>query len=197
MVVGCPNELTELTDFAVLISIASDDDLRTTGYSGHVVHADGYDIIFRASDGITQLDHEVEKYVPSTGELVAWVRIPTLSGSSDTTIYLYYGNSTITSPTENPTGVWSNGYVGVWHLAESSGDALDSTSYETNGALSGGVTQGATGKVGPAYAFDGIDSQVDMGDPSDGHLDFGTGSFTVEIWINRDSSMTTDQYGGI
>jgi len=120
-VVGCPNELTDLTDFAVLISIASDDELRTTANLGHVEHADGYDIIFRASDGITQLDHEVEKYVPSTGELVAWVRIPTLSGSSDTTIYLYYGDSSVSSPTENPSGVWDNNYKGVWHLRETTG----------------------------------------------------------------------------
>jgi hypothetical protein len=31
-----------------------------------------------------------------------------------------YGNPAITTPTANPTGVWSNGYVGVWHLKETS-----------------------------------------------------------------------------
>ena len=42
---------------------------------------------------------------------------------------MYYGNTAITSPTANPTGVWSNGYREVWHLAETSGGTVaDSTS---------------------------------------------------------------------
>jgi hypothetical protein len=109
---------------------------------------------------------------------------------------MYYGNNAVNSQ-EDPVGLWENNYVGVWHLSKSSGNALDSTSYGTSGTLSGGVTQGVTGQVYNTYDFNGVDSKVDMGDPVDGHLDFGTGSFTVETWIYRNSSMTSDQYGGI
>ena len=52
------------------------------------------------------------------GTLFAWVRIPTLKVGADTIIYMYYGNSTITSPTANPTAVWDSNYKGVWHLKE-------------------------------------------------------------------------------
>jgi len=188
----------DLSNFPVHISL-SGDWLKTVANGGDIYSADGYDIIFRAQDGVTKLDHEIEKYDGSVtgGKLLAWVRIPALSYNANTIIYVYYGNEAITTSQAYPAGVWDSNYKGVWHFAESSGDALDSTSHGTNGALSGGVTQGATGKVGPAYAFNGTDGQVDMGDPLDGHLDFGTGSLTVEIWINRDSSMTTDQYGGV
>ena len=54
----------------------------------------------------------------SAGTLLAWVRIPTLHFNDSTNIYIYYGNSAVTSPTENPSGVWSSGYAGVWHLKE-------------------------------------------------------------------------------
>jgi hypothetical protein len=49
----------DLTSFPVLINITGDPDLRTTANGGHVQDADGDDIIFRASDGTTQLDHEL------------------------------------------------------------------------------------------------------------------------------------------
>jgi hypothetical protein len=65
-----------LTNFPVLINISSDTDLRTTGNGGDVQSSSGYDILFTDGTG-TVLDHEVEKYTASTGELVAWVRVPT------------------------------------------------------------------------------------------------------------------------
>ncbi|GAH11312.1 unnamed protein product, partial [marine sediment metagenome] len=54
--------------------------------------ADGDDILFAAADGTTKLDHEIESFDNVTGTLVAWVRIPTLSGSVDTDVYMYFGN---------------------------------------------------------------------------------------------------------
>ncbi|MFX1249928.1 MAG: DUF2341 domain-containing protein, partial [Promethearchaeota archaeon] len=188
------NGSESLTNFPVLLNI-SDSDL----HDSEKVQADGDDILFTDCFG-TRLDHEIELF-DQTGNgthahLVAWVRVPYLSATRDTNITIYYGNNAINSQ-ENPSGVWKNNYVGVWHLAESTGNAFDSTSYGTSGTLSGGVTQGVTGQITDAYNFNGVDSKVDMGDPVDGHLDFGTGSFSVEIWIYRDSTMTTDQYGGI
>ncbi|GAJ04776.1 unnamed protein product, partial [marine sediment metagenome] len=145
----------------------------------------GYDIVFRASDETTQLDHEIEDYDGTAGTVVAWVRIPTLSYNTDTVIYMYYGNNCISSSQENITGVWNSNFVGVWHLSESSGTAQDSTSYGTSGSLSGTVTQGSTGNIDGAYDFY-TNGLVDCGDPGDGHLDGGTGSFTVSIWVNID-----------
>ncbi|MHA2101748.1 MAG: LamG domain-containing protein, partial [Candidatus Kariarchaeaceae archaeon] len=76
----------------------------------------------------------------------------------------------------------------MWHLSESSGNAKDSSSYSTDGTLSGGITQGTSGQMGNSYYFD-RDSigTVNMGDPSDGHLDFGNGDdFSISFWINLD-----------
>ncbi|MHA2202440.1 MAG: DUF2341 domain-containing protein, partial [Candidatus Hodarchaeales archaeon] len=183
-----------LPNFPVLLNL-SDSDL----YASDKVQADGDDILFTDCFG-NRLDHEIELF-DQTGNgthahLVTWVKVPILSTQTNTNITMYYGNNAITSQ-EDPEGLWENNYVGVWHLSESSGDALDSTSYGASGTVTGGVTQGITGQVHNTYDFNGVDSKVDMGDPADGHLDFGTGSFTVETWIYRNSSMTSDQYGGI
>ena len=63
---------------------------------GHVANANGYDIIFTADAAGTQkLNHEIESYNGTTGQFIAWVQVPTVSHTSNTVIYLFYGNSSI------------------------------------------------------------------------------------------------------
>ena len=47
-----------------------------------------------------QLSHEIEAYDDTTGGeiFVAWVKIPVLSATNPTDIYMYYGNDCITAP---------------------------------------------------------------------------------------------------
>jgi len=56
-------------------------------------------------------------YASSTGQLIAWVKVPNLSNTSDKVLYLYYGNPSATAPSSAFTqGVWDSNYLGVWHL---------------------------------------------------------------------------------
>jgi hypothetical protein len=176
----------DLTDFPVLINI-TDPDLVSKAQT------DGDDILFTSSNGEIKFDHQIESYNSGNGQLYAWVKIPFLSSTVDTEIYMYYNNSAAENQ-ENVESVWSNNYKGIWHLNETSGDALDSTSYSTDGTLTGTVTQGDPGKIDSAYTFDSTTtSNVNMGDPVDGHLDFGNGSFTLSLWV-RDSPETHYQH---
>ena len=77
----------------------------------------------------TKIYHEVESFDSSSGKLVAWVNIPSISSSSDTSFYMYYGNSEV-SDQEFPERVWDQDYCGVWHLD----NFRDSTLNENNGA---------------------------------------------------------------
>ncbi|MFX1324039.1 MAG: DUF2341 domain-containing protein [Promethearchaeota archaeon] len=178
---------SDLINFPVLISIF-DEDL------GEHAQEDGDDIAFVQNNN--WLNHEIElfdnSYNDTHAQLVAWVQIPSLSPIVDTNITMYYGNYSMGS-LENPSGVWDSNYRGVWHLGESSGNALDSTSYETEGSLVDGVIQGVSGQIGTAYNFDGINDYVNVGDPTDGHLDFGTGSFSLSLWVNIDQNTTKYQ----
>ena len=110
---------TDQTDFPVLIS-GTLPYLATVANSGEVQNNSGYDIVFTSdAAGQNQLDHEIDTYDPATGRVAFWVRVPSLSHVSDTTIYLWYGNSSVSSSQENKSGVWRNGYVGVWHFGNS------------------------------------------------------------------------------
>ena len=104
----------DLTNFPVFISL-QDSVLRSPAHGGHVAHEGGDDILFVASDGKTRLDHETETYDPATGTLKAWVRIPTLSHTDDTILYLCYGQKEDRIE-RNPRGVWDSNYRLVLHL---------------------------------------------------------------------------------
>ncbi len=180
---------TDLQDFPLLIKLDNDCKLRTVANGGRVENSNGWDIIFTAADGVTQLDHELVKYDGVTGDYVAWVRVPTLSASSDTEIYMYYGKSSISCDPSNPTGVWDSNYKGVWHLDETSGTHYDSTSNDNDATPQNGVSQNTVGKIDGADDFDGIDDYVDIGQPANGSLDFDELSdFCISAWFKADTA---------
>ena len=55
---------------------------------------DAADLVVTGADGLTRLDHVVERWVSGTGELVLWVRVPTIDPAAATRLFLYYGNPT-------------------------------------------------------------------------------------------------------
>lgn len=170
---------TDQSYFPVLVN-RTDADWKDTAHSGHVGQADGGDFVFTSSGGTVKLDHEIEKYDPVTGELVAWIEVPSVSHTANTELYLYYGNAAATNQ-QNATNVWSNGYLGVWHMHNASNPATDSLGIN-NGAQSGGVTFGATGKVGKATSYDGVDDAITLAGP------VLTTSATIEGWFFWDTS---------
>jgi len=177
-------------DFPVLISFSGQTWLKTIGNGGRIYSSNGYDIIFRASNGHTQLSHEVEKYDGSAGTLVAWVKIPALSKTTDTTIYIYYGNPEVTSapPASLAQGVWSNDYEAVYHL---NGNANDSTGNH-NGTISG-ATSTSDGKIAGAYEFNGSNQYINTNLTKN----WGCGGFTIEVWWNADDLYRNQEIVGV
>lgn len=135
----------DLTNFPVLISITSDNDLRTVANSGHVESANGFDIVFTAADGVTLLSFQSERYTATTGLYTAWVLVPNLSTSLNTYIYMYYGNTAIVTD-QSSTAVWSN-YHGVWHLQNGS--------FSDNSPNGYNLTNNSTTNQSPAKINDG------------------------------------------
>jgi hypothetical protein len=129
-------------NFPVLIQI-TDGDIKTKALSS------GNDMLFTSSDGITKLNHEIESYSSSTGSLMAWVQIPSLSSSSNTVIYMYYGNSGAANQ-QNVTATWDASFRGVYHL---NNVFTDATSNARNGTNSG--TSSTTGKIANGRSFNG------------------------------------------
>lgn len=166
----------DLVNFPALINITSDLDLRTVANSGHVENASGFDIIFTAADGVTKLDHQLEKYTASTGEFVGWVRIPNLSTSLTTYIYMYYGNTAIAT-NQSLNSTWNSGYKGVWHL--NNNVFTDGTSTGNN-ATNGGSTNLTAAKIAGGRTFPGTNNNyIEL--PLSG-ASGGSGNGSVSLW---------------
>jgi hypothetical protein len=200
---------TDLTSFPVLIKIT---DQNNPVFDN--AQADGNDIFFTLSDGVTKLNHEIEKYVSATGseELIAWVKIPSLSSSADIIIYMYYGNSSASNQ-QNPTGVWDydsdndgvSDYRAVWHLKEEQASTgtvglyLDSTNNNNHGNDYvdddvSGDTDDKNGQVNGGQEFDGVDDYVVTTTTQPNSSLSVKDRSTVEVWVNARSfpSSSTD-----
>ncbi|OHB17326.1 MAG: hypothetical protein A2544_01575 [Candidatus Zambryskibacteria bacterium RIFOXYD2_FULL_43_10] len=176
-----------LVNFPILISLTN-NDLKTIANGGKVANSNGYDIIFTDSNGTTKFDHEIEKYNGSTGQFIGWVKIPSLSPSTDKVIYMYYGNSSISTSQENKTAVWDSNYKGVWHMHNASSPIRDSTVNGYNGAAFGTISFNAAGKINSATRYNSTQSHGD-----DAHLNLGRSldisglPFTISAWVNPDN----------
>ncbi|MHA2400183.1 MAG: DUF2341 domain-containing protein, partial [Promethearchaeota archaeon] len=161
----------DLTNFPLLIS-TYDSDLRTK------VQVDGDDIAF--SNDTYWLDHEIElfnqTYNATHARLVAWVRIPSLSSSIDTKIYMYYGNLTMESR-QNPSGVWNSNFNAVWHLNTT---LLDSTSNDNDGTNF--QASDVSAHIARGRYYDGVNDYSNMGSGSSIDNLFNGGA-SISVWI--------------
>lgn len=149
-----------------------------------VAATDGHDLAFTSADGSTPLPHELETY-SATG-LVAWVAVPSLSATTDTQIYVYYGNPNAQAP--SPEATWSPDFMAVYHLQQDPGPGLtgeirDATSNHHDGTADSTMssTDRVTGQIGPAIDFDGANDNVRVES-----TDFGE-TFTISMWIDLDN----------
>jgi Concanavalin A-like lectin/glucanases superfamily/Domain of unknown function (DUF2341) len=161
-------------------------ELKTTGNGGTVTSSSGYDIeFFSNSDCATgKLNWETEKWDGTTGTVVYWVNIPTVSHSSPTSFYVCSGNSSVTTDQSNPTAVWDSGFKAVYHLPNGTTlSANDSTSNGNNADALNGTTAGS-GKIDGAASFDGSSNYIHI--PDSTSLQFTT-SMTISLWANPNS----------
>ena len=168
----------DLTNFPFLVDLY-DSDLKTD------VQPNGNDIVFKLNG--QALDFQIEKfdqnYNSTHAHLVAWVKIPSLSSSVDTTITMAYGNPYAKS--SSSAAVWSD-YATVNHLSDDpSGTVHDSTSNNHEGTTYGtqGLASSQTGRIGDGINFDYQDQDViGIGQV---YTDDWT-AVTMSIWVNMD-----------
>ena len=70
--------------------------------------------------------------------MIDWVNVATLSHTTDTVIYLFYGNSSVTTDQSNAGGTWNSNFMGVWHFPNGTTlSANDSPANGNNGTIGG------------------------------------------------------------
>ncbi len=197
---------SDLTDFPVLVSgtydgTSSEPDIRTTGNGGNVENTDATggasggltvpaDLAFFSDTGqSTQLKHEIVNYSASTGVIVAWVKVPTVDYNDDTVIYMFYGDSGVTSSQEDIGNVWRSEYIGVWHMAETSGTRYDSSGNNMDLTDNNTVAQ-TTGQIYQSGDFTRTSSEY-LDRASDDATLSPTGDLAITSWMNSDSTGTT------
>ena len=171
---------SDLVDFPLFVSLT--DDALTAA------QPDGSDIRFVATDGVTSLAHEIEAFDPVSGHVDAWVRIPTLSASSDTTFDLYVGAGD--APSQGDVrATWNGDVEATWHLSrDPAGPApqLDDSTVSNHDGLSLGsmdATDLVAGRVGPGLDLDGVDDGIRSGPISLA----GRDALTLSAWVRPDA----------
>jgi hypothetical protein len=174
---------TNQTNFPVLISLPANTyaDLKTTSNGGSVTNANGYDILFTSDAGGTlPLAYERESYSGSTGAMIDWVKVATLSHTTDTVIYMFYGNASVTTDQSNATGTWNSNYQGVWHLPNGTTlTANDSTSNGNNASFIANGTTATTGQIDGGASMPNSNSYVSIPDAAS----LRPSTVTVSAWL--------------
>ena len=157
-----------LTDFPVSVDLST---LPQTFFD--YVRSDGGDIRVVLPDLETQVPIEIESISTSNKTGSLFFKAPELSNVTDNVFYLFYGNSFALgydpSDTYGAHNVWTNGYVGVWHMAEDpSGTApqvKDSTVNNYSGTASEDMTSVnlVQGKLTNALSFNRTSNYVGFG----------------------------------
>ena len=190
----------DLTDYPGYVNLT--DVGSGHGFWTHV-KSDGGDIRVTKTDGTTEVPVELVSINTTTkvGELY-FKAAGTLSSSTDTDYYVYYGNASASAAAASDTygreNVWNSGFKLVAHMAQDpSGSApqiIDSTVNHNNGTSAGSMTSGdlVTAKVYNGLDMDGTDDVIDFG--AGASLDI-TSNLTVLMWANGGATTGEDIAG--
>lgn len=169
---------SSLTDFPLLVNM-TDTDVSSAA------QPDCDDILFTDNTNATKYSHEIENCDLTTNDwFTAWVKIPSVSSSVDTDIFMYYDNSGASSQ-EDVSGTWNSNYISVWHLHD---DFLDSTSNSHDGTNNGSTNE-TDEYIADSQSLDGSGDYISVSD----HNDFESiDSLSVSAWVYNDVS-TADE----
>jgi methionine-rich copper-binding protein CopC len=181
---------SDLTNFPVYVDLS---DLPASFFAN--VQADGADIRVTTADGMTAIPTELVNINTggSTGEL--YFRATSISSTVDTDFYIYYDNpgARMINGSEDLgfQRVWSNNYVGVYHMDELPGNAgallWDSSSFRNHGAPNGAMINAnlVAGNTGNSIDFDGTNDFLFIQDsPSINTATGAAQNRSISYWMN-------------
>lgn len=192
-----------LTDYPVLLTEASIPEGACDADGAHPAEMGGGDIRFTSdSAGTTQLPVEIVKFVtdnnPANCDAEIWVKVPSISGSANTSIWMWYDTaSDDDQPTPSSTygrmNVWDSNFKAVYHFQETSGSRSGAT-LSPNILTDNATVSYGSGKVGNGADFEKTNSEyLSITDGSQTGLDI-TGNLTFSAWVKPESHDQQTQY---
>lgn len=182
---------TDQTNFTIVVAgtVAS---LKSVANAGNVTVNAGAgipDISFFSDVALTTpLKFERTLYTATTGAHAFYVKVPTVSHTVDTVIYMAYGNAAIVADPQDAVNAWDANFKAIFHFGN--GSALNVTDSLGNFTL--------TGRNTPTATSDGIDGAMVLVAASSQDADrttsspvSGTGS-TVEAMV-KPTTVTGNQ----
>ena len=189
-----------LTDFTVLLTHACFPNDMLDADAGNAAQNGGGDIRFSSDpEGVTQLACDIVTFTTDNNPALAvaevYVKIPSLSGTLNTSIWVHYKATTTTAqPTRTHAYGQDNARDANYQLHcamkdDPSGAApqmIDRTVNVRHGTSGGSMTSGdvVDGQIGKCLDFDGVNDRVDFTDFLD-----GASALTLSYWGKR--SVTT------
>ena len=195
---------SDLVDFPVLVHLGAASGLTSADTTDlfNELGSNQKKIAITRSDGLSQLYVEIESWNEASQEAWLWVKVPYVSSTTETDLYLYYDNaqpdntSFVGNPGETAAqAVWITEFEAVYHLSQDPTGAapqmLDSTGHGHNGTVNGTLTASGPveGAIGPSLVFDGVDDYIDIG--SMGPFGGQVNSATVSLWVKTNDTTTT------
>lgn len=185
-----------LSSFPVLVKV-SESSIPGFRYAD-CLKENGGDLRFSDADG-NLLDSEVDTWNTADESLV-WVNIP--SFASNSVIKAYYGWDF--APNVESMNVWTNGYLGVWHLDEDTSPLKDATgggkSWTRDAKHVDMVSLGGAGIVGNAPEFAMKSETSGSETVYNGYLSlkdngnkFSGKRMTVEMWAYQREDKATNR----
>ena len=135
-------------------------------------------------------------FPPNNNTLIAWVKLPKLDSTKDTSIYMYYGNPNGNEINDKDT--WDSNYLMIQHFSETPNNTtngfLDSTSY-----LNHGTPEGFKNTAESNTRLEGlIDGAITLGDTENvvvvqNNQELNNlNKFTFSAWIKPKSDVSTE-----
>jgi type II secretory pathway pseudopilin PulG len=182
-------------NFPMLVS-ATLSSWASVSHGGHVQNlvtapnggTEPADLVFATSTAncsSSPLSFETESYSSSTGALVDWVNVPSLSAGS--VIYACYGNASVTTDQSHPSSTWNSNYVAVYHLATPTSTLNVKDSTGNYNGTNNSVAASSTGQIDGAGAFDGSSQYVDVAGLNN-IITYSAMSVEAWFWVNNISA---------
>jgi hypothetical protein len=177
----------DFTDPTLKLSTHGGTIVNTVVSNGQTVPAD---LAFYTGLGPTgALSFEIEKYVGTTGQVVAHFKLDVLSHLIDSLVYMYCADASVTTFQGDLPGTWTPaGYKAVLHFP-------DGTVLSAKGSVGGhdGVITGATaapGLIDGAASFAGGSNKISLGVSADWQPPV-TQSFALSLQMKTVNGATT------